>query len=268
MRRSGSLVAVAVTLAVSGCNGEDGNGTGSKEDGSRESSPGAEQTPLGRRDAPPAGVAEQVSYFEVGNGGCPEGDRPTVRFLGGFPREGQESIGQSFVICVSGFAKDRPVTVDVLRPDGREVERRVAFNPGYGLHPLTWTPLPGDPLGRYDVTATQGDTTAKASFSMSLAPIRRVRLMDDYVPPGRPVRIVLAGFEPGEVVRLDLYRSREPPTGRFSYLSSISARTDRRGEAVHQFTTAPDDPRDKYLVRFNRLAQDTFRLDDPPPDPR
>jgi hypothetical protein len=262
--RSGCLLAVALVLAVPACGGDDGGDDGAKTG----TTPSAEKTPLERRDAPPAGVAEQVSYFEVGDGGCPESDEPRVRFLGGFPREGQESIGQSFVICVLGFAKERSVEVNVLSPDGRNVERRVPFDRAYGLHPLTWNPLPGDPLGRYDVTATQETRTAKASFSMRLAPIPRVRLLDFYVPPGRPVRIVLAGFDPGQLVRLNLYRDLRVPSGRFSYLTSISVRTDERGEALHQFSTDRDAPRDRYLVRYNKNAQDAFRLQKPPPEQR
>ncbi len=268
MIRTRSLVVLALAVFVPACDGEDDKGGDAKDEDSNAPTPAADRTPLKRRDAPPAGVAEQVSYFSVGNGGCPEGDQPAVRFLGGFPREGQESIGQQFVICLSGFAKGRPVRVSVRRPDGRDVDRQAAFERAYGLHTLSWTPLPGDPLGRHDVTATQGATTAQASFSVRRSPIPRVRPLDDYVPPGRPVRLVLAGFEPRQLVALHLYRARGGSSERFSYLTTINARMDRRGEALYRFPTDPDAPRITYLVRFSKQAQDTFSLDDPPPELR
>lgn len=266
MTRSRSLLALAVMVALSGCGGDNGSGGGAKgKDPNGRATSGA-PTPLERRDAPPAGVAEQVSYFAAGNGGCPEGDGPTVRFLGGYPREGQEWIGQNFVICVSGFERKRAVTVNVRRPDGRNLKRRITFDRRYGLHQLPWLPLPGDPLGRHDVTARQGTTTAKASFSVRRAPFPWVRSLDAFVPPGRPVRIVLAGFPSGQSVRLHLYR--KSASGRFSYLTSITSRVDRRGEALYQLSTAPATPRDDYLVRWNKDAQDTFTVGDPPPELR
>jgi len=263
--RGVALLAVALALAVPACGGDDDDGDGAKTG----PKPSADKTPLERRDAPPAGVAEQVSYFELGDGGCPESDHPAVRFLGGFPREAQAPVGQiTFTICVLGFSKERPVGVTVRRPDGREVSRRVPFNKGYGLHPLPWVPLPGDPLGRYDVSASQGATTAKAGFYVRRAPAPRVFVLEFYVPPGSPVPIVLAGFEPRQRVRLNLYRGRGDSSSRFSYLTSITVPTDERGEALYRFTTDPNASPARYLVRFNKLAQDAFRLQEPPPEPR
>jgi hypothetical protein len=263
--RLASLVIVVVSLALSSCGGEDGDGDGSKTG----PTPSADKTPLERRDAPPAGVAEQVSYFAAGNGGCPESDYPAVRFNYGFPRENQAPIGQiGFTICMRGFAKERSVRVKVRRPDGREVVRRVEFDRAYGLHPLSWVPLPGDPLGRHDVTADQGATTANASFYVRRAPAPRVFALESPVPPGRPVPIILAGFEAGQRVRLHLYRLNKGEDGQFSYLTSITVRTDNRGELLHPLATDEDAVRATYLVRLNEQVQDSFDLQKPPPGSR
>ena len=207
MIRTRSLVVLALAVFVPACDGEDDKGGDAKDEDSNAPTPAADRTPLKRRDAPPAGVAEQVSYFSVGNGGCPEGDQPAVRFLGGFPREGQESIGQQFVICLSGFAKGRPVRVSVRRPDGRRRglagRNRAGLWASYAVMDPTarrsaWPPRRHGNAGSHD---GPGRFSVRRSAILACAHWRTTFRPEDRCARPRRVRIE-------ELVALHLYRAR------------------------------------------------------------
>src|SRR5215210_1594120 len=121
MSPSRPLVLAVVMVALASCGGD-----GKDEDGGQRRA-AVDDIPSERREAPPAGVADEVSFFEIGDGTCPtEADAPTVTFYGGFPREGEVEVGQPhFQICLLGFVPGRSVDVTVGRPDGREIRRRV-----------------------------------------------------------------------------------------------------------------------------------------------
>lgn len=253
MRLSAPVAAAVLALVLSGCGGDDG------PDGPPE------PTPLSRRDAPPQGVAELVSYYELGDGGCPaEAGQPTVRFAYGYPREDETEIGRLFVICPLGFAKGLPVEVVVQRPDGREVARRVPRPRRGNVHMLSWDPAPGDPLGRYGVTARQGAMTAGANFYVRRSSVPRLRVDGDFVQPGDAVHVFLAGFAARETVLLHLYRARGEQ-GNYSYLTSVAAQTDERGEVVKELPSDRRDAPGGYLVRVRKGIEDSFHLGAPPP---
>ena len=260
------VVAVAV-LALSGCGDDDGGDGGEarhRPDVTERTPERAERIPVQRREAPPAGVAEQVSYFEIGDGGCPtEVDAPSVQF----PADDREvEINEPYYICVLGFAPGRPIEVTVRRPDGREIDARLTSEGQFAPGTLPWESLPRDPVGRYSVTARQGATSANSSFDVQRASAPRLREIENFVAPGKPVRLGFAGFQPREEVRFHLYRERRPGSGRFSYLTSMTARMDENGEAIHEIATDPASPPVYYLARVTDKAQASFHVEEPPQD--
>lgn len=250
------LLAWVLVLALSGCGDDDGGGGGGKPDGRER----AERIPLERREAPPAGVAEQVSYFEIGNGGCPsKADGPEVRLLSRVVE-----VNQSYYVCVLGFAPERPVELTLRRPDGRSVVERIEPQGDFPVRTVALFAAPLEPVGRYDVTARQGSTRATGSFELRRASQPRLREIEGYFPPGRPVRLGFAGFRPRQEVRFHLYRERRSAAGRFTYLASMTARMDEKGEAIHEIPTDPASPPIHYLARVTKDVEAAFWVDEPP----
>jgi hypothetical protein len=250
------VVACVLLLALSGCGDDDEGGGGGKTDGRER----AERLPLEPREAPPAGVAEQVSYFEIGNGGCPSrADAPEVRLL-----TRVVEMNHSYYVCLLGFAPDRPVELTLRRPDGRRVVERVEPQGDFPVRTVSLLAAPQDPVGRYGVIARQGSARATSSFEVRRASQPRLREIEDYFPPGEPVRLGFAGFRPGQEVRFYLYRAHRSATGRFTYLASITARMDENGEAIPEIPTDPASPPVHYLARVTKNVEAAFWVDEPP----
>jgi hypothetical protein len=254
------VVACVLLLALSGCGDDDEGGGGGKTDGRER----AERLPLEPREAPPAGVAEQVSYFEIGNGGCPSrANRPKIQLVGTY--DGREvHINQPYYVCLLGFSREGPVEFTLRRPDGRRVVRPVERQGDSPLRTVSLVSLPGDPVGRYVLVARQGSARATTWFEMRRASKPRLRELEKYVPPGQPVRLGFAGFRPREEVRFYLYRERRLGSGRYSYLASMTARMDENGEAIHDIPTDPAAPPMHYLARVKRYVEAAFWVGEPP----
>jgi hypothetical protein len=260
------LVLCLGALVLSSCGGGDENG------GPDDQRPpqAADRLPVEPREAPPAGVAEQVSFFEIGNGGCPtEAGAPQVTFFGGYPDPTVVEIGRPhFQICLLGFSPEGPVDVSVRRPDGREVVEEVPSEGDFPVRRLPWLPLPGDPLGRYEVTASQGSASASGAFVVRRGSTPRVTAVEPYVPPGEVVRLVFAGFAPRQTVRFHVYRAAvDNSTERHSYLTSLTTQVDENGETLHEIQTEPRAPEAKYLVRVSEEVQYPFHLGEVPGPP-
>jgi hypothetical protein len=252
------LLAWVLVLALSGCGDDDGRGGGAEPDGRKQ----AERIPLERREAPPAGVAEQVSYSALGNGGCPsKADAPEIRLLSRVVE-----INHSPYVCLLGFAPERPVELTLRRPDGRSVVERVEPQGDLPVRTVVLLAAPQEPVGRYGVTARQGSTRATSSFEVRRASQPRLRAIENHFPPGQPVRLGFAGFRPTREVRFHLYRQRRSANGRFTYLASMTARMDENGEAIHEIPTDPGSPPIHYLARVTKDVEAAFWVDEPPPE--
>jgi hypothetical protein len=121
------------------------------------------------------------------------------------------SVGNTrFAVCLFGFEAGKTVTVDFAWPDGT-VTHATDVVPYGGLDAAVvgFDPLPGMPLGRYELTARQGSVAATGSVT-----VERPRHPWLGVAAGRRwigdrIRLVLAGFEANQQVRVAVYRSSD-----------------------------------------------------------
>ncbi len=132
--------------------------------------------------------------------------------------EAEHEVAQGFSFCFSGYAPNQPIQVEVTLPDGtvRQQEVPALY---FGPEAMDWVTRPGDPLGQYSISATQGDQRASGSFVLKPATQPRMVVFQETgvqitigSSPGSTVQIVLAGFDPaaaGAVAPLqDAARSR------------------------------------------------------------
>jgi len=134
-----------------------------------------------------------------------------------------------------------------------------SFNSPEGVPFLTWTSVPGDPLGNYEVSATQGTLKGTGRFGVSAASTpRMVGIEPSSGPPGTTFRFGIAGFAPNSVVDLYLYRAEG--NGSYRYLTKVPVTMDGLGQTVFSFPTARDDPKGSYcmLRRGPKAALDYF----------
>ena len=198
---------------------------------------------LGRHDAPPEGVKAQFEFFQEGDGSCFGLDESKPAAVVDFPNP---QIAMTFVICFPGFAPNQPVEADVQLPDGTVRTVSVTtFNSPEGVPALSWTSVPGDPLGVYKVSARQGSISGTGSFTVGAAATpRTVGIPPLAGPPGTTFRFGLAGFVPNSVVDLYLYRSGE--NGVHTYLTTVPVTMDGDGQAILSLPTAAGDPEGAY----------------------
>ena len=195
-----------------------------------------------RRDAPPAGVARQLSYYPGGDGPCNQEEsafsRPSI-YVSGFHE--QPEIGERFDLCFPRFDPSRELSVLVQLPNGRTIEKSLA--PDWSS--LRWQPRPTDPLGTYRVTARQGEASASAMFQLveSSGPTLRVIPPDSIPPkPGDTFEIALVGYPPSQPARIHVYSeltSQQNATHR--YRSSLTVSMNSKGRALVIITTMPSD---------------------------
>jgi hypothetical protein len=224
--------------------------------------PAAAASPLKRRDPPPPGVPAELPQLYGGGGfGCqalPDaslGLRITIY-------ETDREVADGFSFCFSGFVKDQPLQVEVARPDGALWHGSVPADPRFGPEALSWVTLPGDPLGTYRVTATQGDKQARSSFTLRAASARHIvvfpqdrRLIGADLPAGAAIQVALAGFQPDQRVALYLYAlttepncATVPPTCWVYRAALPPSQMDALGQAVATLLTQPDDPDGTYRI--------------------
>jgi hypothetical protein len=211
---------------------------------------------LQRRDTPPGGVAAQFEYFPVGNGPCNGLDETVPAVLvDGAPPE----VATSYYLCVMGFAADVTIDVTLTLPDGT-VRAFAIPEPSRGSAVLVLELLPGEPIGIYTATATQGDLQATGSYEVFRAAFPRVHAAQPVSgPAGSLFSFALAGFTPGSQVGFDLYQNVDG--GNYVYLTTLPpAITDAVGEAIYTLPTTPGDPQGLYCVVYRRAS--------PPPTPQ
>jgi predicted small lipoprotein YifL len=285
LRAVSAMAAVAIALA--GCGTENPQDK-PPVDKPAPPAPPPERTPFGRRDAPPVGIAEQLSYFATGDTTCPLAPDYSGKPAIWFADDNHVEVGERFFdLCLLRFDPDRPIVMLVRRPDGREVLQRVPPEPYEPTrHPIphdtpvrywSWDTFPGDPLGRYTVIASQGTTEAKASFQLHRASTPKLRVIPSdssvasgkpggitlaefsrpysSVAPGKPVRIALAGFRPRERVRVHMYEDEGTNSSGPSYLTSITVQVDDEGEAIHEIASDVGDPPGEYVLDIGSRRQ-------------
>lgn len=209
------------------------------------SPPTTEVGVLKRRDTPPQGVKAQFEFFGEGDGVCFGLDESKPAAVVDFP---QLEIAMSFVLCFPGFVAKRPVDAQVRRPDGRVVAVTASdFNSPDGIPYTSWTTLPGDPVGVYSVSATQGSRRGTGTFTVRPASVARMVAAPPPVAPlGTTVRLGLAGFPANRAVELHLYHARSKAA--WGYVTTLLPKVDGDGQAIVSIPTAADDPKGPYCV--------------------
>jgi hypothetical protein len=223
---------------------------------------------LQRHDSLPAGIEATVSsYFGGADGAtCTELERLEkpgqvgVRILNNILAEDSPSVGvgESHIFCLLGFAAGPPIPVTITDPAGGV--RRLSVPTTPNGRSVIWGSVPGDPVGTYRLEGRQGKISARLSFRLDhqLAPplLRVVNGTADGLRPqaGSAVQVALAGFAPGQVVRLLVYRATSAGPGAYSagpgaYSASVEVRTDGHGERLYMLQTARSDPRTCFILR-------------------
>lgn len=217
---------------------------------------------LRRSKSPPAGVAEQLSYYGVGDGSCErnQGGRPRIGFIRKFfaykeeydPAKNDEPvIGEEIYVCFPGFKDEKPISVAVTGPD-RKLRRYEArwLGPGSAVF-LPIELLPGGPLGRYAVSARQGSSRASSAFRVRAPnlPLARVvpRTRDGGHARKPPIRIVVVGLKPRRRIQLRLYRGKSG-SGVFGFVTSLPVQLDANGEAIIEIRRTTASTPGSYLV--------------------
>lgn len=203
---------------------------------------------LQRRDAPPAGVAQQVEY--VGEGGMDACDPPgTAHGLaiglsaGVIPRDEPVSlqhlrVGDEVGLCL--FATERGGTAElrVQTPRGALPPRAFDVTSSYEIAPLVYVVLrPSDGAG--DWTFEVRHRGERATYPLEVR------------PPAGPgfhavgsfttdPEIVIVGVPPGAPFDVSVYRPAPPspgaPAAVAAHVTTISGRADAEGSATVAFT--------------------------------
>jgi hypothetical protein len=269
------LLALAIPPAPNIARGQD-IGVGVPED--------AGLSPLKRRDLPPDGLDTQLVGFGVGGGlygfhhicepGSPhQSTNPSV----GMRNDCQFGIAEWSMLQFAGFPPGEDIVVRITGPDGSVRTGQVQPESAR----LGWLSLPGQPLGKYSVTATQAGRTVTGSFSVDVPSRPSIVVVPGSGPPGTTFHVAMAGLQPNTSVKLALLRSGNlggaglASDDCFTYTSTLSPLVaDAHGQATYDLKTAPDDPAGyMYLldsevadVEFGLFPAEELRPVAPPPD--
>jgi hypothetical protein len=197
----------------------------------------------------------------------PEARKPTIGIgSGDDPSVTTLRIATPLPICLVRFNPGAPIQVTIRSPAGR-LKQMTAPAPSCGAAGCTsqtaWAALPGDPLGRYDMTAVQGNLSAKARITVKAADGPRLMVIgsmgDDLttritVRPGTTIGIALAGLRPRRSIGLLFYYT---PSFKFGgeisakglqFQASTTVSIDASGGAIFRLRTSPTDRRGCYAV--------------------
>lgn len=272
--RTGRVVPAAVVLmalVAGGCGGGDaGPGTAPaeprdvREPGDRRDRP----TPLGRHDAPPDGVARQISFAAIGDDLCaggPEtpgisyGRLPLVVYEHGEqpPPEDEMEVGRVVEICVRHVAPELPIELKLDGPEG--FHRELTIPPDdYPSVARRWVLAIErmTPRGTYAVEARAGGLRLMSTFEVVDARLPAVRFAgrSKAFEAGETIEAFVVGFEPGESAVVDVYRYDD--AGDLTYATTISTQVEADGIGPLAIPTSRRDPRTSYVLRP--------RMDGPP----
>ena len=227
-------------------------------------------SPLQSEDLPPDGVAAQLNAFIPAAGTfCSPFSSEGKLKPGEVVSLGAAEIAETFLVCLAEFAPNQDVDIRVQAEDGDDAvaETRIrATEEGTGSWSLAIPP--GERLGTYVVTASQGPREATGLVAVNPASGARSMVLPDTGRPGTEFRIGLAGFPRRERVRVHLYRFTEddsvcqPLPSCYTYATALrTVRTNDRGEAIVTLQTEGDDPPNSYLVATDPLVvKSTFSV--------
>lgn len=241
--------------------------------------------PLAQRDAPLGGAGDQVSFVQGAGDppACSEIDTTvSPAIVADANYGGPLSIASHSILCFPGFTNRAPVEAVITSPNGTTTRRSVTTSEGDVVY-MVLLGRPGDQLGRYAVTATQGGARATGGFTVQVATQRQgIVLGSDsrsttprteasfvYQPEervGATLDVVLAGFAANQQVTMKFYRAKDGPgddglTG--EHRARVTIRVNGRGEAVYVLDTRGAQ-RGNYLIKtepaLEQFGAPTFRL--------
>ncbi len=146
-----------------------------------------------------------------------------------FTLDQPKEIATRFAICFRGFAPNQNVSAQVTRPD-LVLETNEITTTERGGAGLFYESMPGDPLGVYAVSAIQGALQVTTTFTITTTTQPRILVTPPSGPPGTTFQVVLAGFQPVELVPLHLFfnTNYDPPEP----LQQPIAQVDYQGTGV------------------------------------
>jgi hypothetical protein len=231
-------------------------------------SPSLLQRPMARPD----GVA---AVMDVGFGAGDEDhcraassqvQKPTIYLGFGSPSSvAAVQIAEPLPICLLRFNAGAPIQVTIRSPAGR-LERITAPTPTCDAAACTsltaWAALPGDPLGRYDMTASQGDISLQGRITVRAADGPRLMVIGSAgdelatrvtVRPGTTIGIALAGLRPRRSMDLLFFYTPSFRWGgelvaHMQFRASTTVPIDPGGGTIFWLRTSPTDPLGCYLV--------------------
>jgi hypothetical protein len=191
-----------------------------------------------RHDLPPEGVRHQVEYVGGAGPRCLLTSHTTHPQLTIYPHSNSPSdakfaIGKELVICTDGFAAGSPVGVKVVGPDGRTIR----------ADSLAIDLLPGLPLGKYQVIATQSNRKALAAFTLSAATRPGLRVIGE---PKRHNSVLVIGAGLASNTMVNVYRQETSPPSehvpRSVYVSSFPAAPAHDGTSTMRIAMSANMP--------------------------
>jgi len=201
-------------------------------------------------DVAPAGVAEQLEFFNGGGGEVTDcwdvklGDPLSVAVTS------HRAITQVPAICVRGFGPTAgPVVLTVTRPDGTVL---TASRSSGGEDTVRLPLPPGSPTGRYRIHAEQDGHTAATTF-VAFRPARPTMWVEPrFADPGDPVSVYLGGFPAGRPADVHLYQCAGMQA---AYRTTLRVPVDAAGQAQVTLTTTTFSDTTCYIV-VNPLVYD------------
>jgi hypothetical protein len=170
----------------------------------------------------------------------------------------ETEIGLPLKLCFYRFSAGRTIVVEVVPPTG-DSQRLTVCNNCTEVRPtsLLWYTVAGQPLGRYQVIATQGAAKATATILVSRQSKRTVYVAGQdpssagtrVDPIGSEFPISLTGYGPNEQVWLLIYRNPNPTSRGVSssYQTRVRLGMSARGETLFHIRTGAGDPEGCYV---------------------
>jgi len=234
--------------------------------------PAKPNTPiLQQRGLPPAGVDELLSPFTGGAGGdsCVTSGLTDADFRGPAMSLGpgddplkasstETEIGTPLNICFHRFSEGGTISVKVVSPSGDAQRFTVCYNCTV-VRPtsLLWYTVAGQPLGRYQVIATQETAKAIATIVVSPQSLRTVYVAGQdpslggtrVDPIGTEFQLSLTGYDPDQQVWLLVYRNPNPTSrgAGATYRTRVPLVMSGRGETLFNIRTGAGDPKGCYV---------------------
>jgi hypothetical protein len=196
----------------------------------------------------------------------PEARKPTIAIgFDGDPSVTTIQVAEPLLICLKGFNRGAPIQVTIRSPAGR-LQQLTAVIPSCAVPPCTpltgWAALPGDPLGRYELTAVQGNLSAAGRATVEPADSPRLMVIgstgDDLmrrvtVRRGTTVGIALAGLRPRRSIDLLFYHTPSfewcaEACTTMDFQATTTVPLDAGGGAIFRLRTSLTDPPGCYVV--------------------